>query len=90
MDDLAVTSEHLPLYSMDGVIEGKFSRFEMLIKALDEDDRPLWVSVWGGANCLAQALWKVKNTGRGRGEKVCGQLRVYTISDRFCRSMGEA
>jgi hypothetical protein len=61
---LSVTTQHLPLYSMEGVGEDKDSPgSELLIKAVDKtDDRPLWVSVWGGANCLAQALWKVKNT----------------------------
>ncbi|SMD43337.1 Protein of unknown function [Aquiflexum balticum DSM 16537] len=86
MDDLmAVTSEHLPLYSMDGVGEGKDSPgSEMLIKAVDRaDDRPLWVSVWGGANCLAQALWKVKNTrSETEVKKFVDKLRIYTISDQ--------
>ena len=27
-----------------------------------KDTRPLYVSIWGGANCLAQALWKLKMT----------------------------
>ena len=26
------------------------------------DPRPVWVPVWGGPNCLAQALWKVRAT----------------------------
>jgi hypothetical protein len=86
MDDLlGVTSEHLPLYSMDGVGEGKDSPgSEMLIKAVDrDDDRPLWVSVWGGANCLAQALWKVKNTrSEAEVKKFVDKLRIYTISDQ--------
>ena len=82
---LGITSEHLPVYSMDGVGEGKDSPgSELLIKAIDKaDDRPLWVSVWGGANCLAQALWKVKAT---RSEEAVSQfvakLKVYSISDQ--------
>ena len=29
---------------------------------VDEDDpRAVWIPIWWGANCLAQALWKVKN-----------------------------
>ncbi len=62
---LSITAEHLPVFSMDGVGEGKDSPgSELLIKAVDKaDERPLWVSVWGGANCLAQALWKVRTTG---------------------------
>ncbi len=82
---LGVTTEHLPLYSMEGVGEGKDSPgSELLINAVDKnDERPLWVSVWGGANCLAQALWKVKHT-RSKEEvaRFVSKLRVYTISDQ--------
>ncbi len=82
---LSVTSQHVPKFSMDGVGEGMDSPgSELLIKAVDKaDERPLWVSVWGGANCLAQALWKVKNT-RTEEElmKFVKKLRVYTISDQ--------
>ncbi|PSL01719.1 DUF1593 domain-containing protein [Cecembia rubra] len=82
---LSITSIHLPLFSMEGVGEGKDSPgSELLIKAVDKsDDRPLWVSVWGGANCLAQALWKVKNT-RPDAEvsKFVEKIRVYAISDQ--------
>lgn len=82
---LSVTTEHLPAFGMDGVGEGKDSPgSELLIKAVDKaDDRPLWVSVWGGANCLAQALWKVKNTRSSADlEKFVAKLRVYAISDQ--------
>lgn len=80
-----VVSEHLPLFSMDGVGEGKDSPgSEMLIKAVDKaDERPLWISVWGGANCLAQALWKVQNTrSEDEVKKFVDKLRVYAISDQ--------
>jgi hypothetical protein len=45
---LSVTTEHLPLYSMEGAGKGKDSPgSELLIKAADKaDERPLWVSVW--------------------------------------------
>jgi hypothetical protein len=82
---LSVTTTHLPDFGMDGVGEGKDSPgSELLIKAVDKaDDRPLWVSVWGGANCLAQALWKVKNTRTAADlEKFVAKLRVYAISDQ--------
>jgi hypothetical protein len=55
-----------------------------LIRAVDRDDsRPLWVPVWGGANVLAQALWKVRAT-RSPEElaQFVARLRVYTISDQ--------
>ena len=36
---------------------------DFIIKLADEnDDRPLWISVWGGGNTLAQAIWQVKET----------------------------
>ncbi len=82
---LSITSEHLPVFSMDGVGEGKDSPgSELLIRSVDKaDERPLWVSVWGGANCLAQALWKVRAT---RSEEAVRQfvskLKVYSISDQ--------
>src|SRR5690554_741417 len=82
---LDITTQHLPLYSMDGVGEGKDSPgSDLLIKAVDKaDDRPLWVAVWGGANCLAQALWKVKNTrSEAEVKKFVSKLRVYAISDQ--------
>jgi hypothetical protein len=82
---LSITSEHLPLYSMDGVGQGKDSPgSELLIHAVDKaDDRPLWVSVWGGANCLAQALWKVRETRSEEAvRKFVSKLKVYSISDQ--------
>jgi len=82
---LSITTEHLPLFSMEGVGEGKDSPgSELLIKAVDRsDERPLWVSVWGGANCLAQALWKVKNTRSDEEiRRFASKLKVYSISDQ--------
>lgn len=82
---LSITSEHLPAYSMEGVGEGKDSPgSELLIKAVDRaDDRPLWVSAWGGANCLAQSLWKVKATRNEEDvRKFVSKLKVYSISDQ--------
>jgi hypothetical protein len=80
-----ITRSHLPLYGMSGVGKGKDSGgSELIISRVDKaDNRPLWISVWGGANCLAQALWKVKET-RTKEEvnKFVSKLRVYTISDQ--------
>ena len=74
-----------PAYGMEAVGEGKLSAgAEQLIQAADRDDpRPLWVTVWGGANTLAQALWQVRDTRSE--EEVAGfisKLRVYSISDQ--------
>ncbi len=82
---LSRTASHLPLYSMEGVGEDKDSPgSELLIQAVDKDDpRPLWVTVWGGANCLAQALYKVKSMrSAAEVEKFVGKIKVYAIADQ--------
>ena len=49
----------------------------------EKDERPLWVSVWGGANTLAQALDKINKTkGKTEAKELISKLRVYTISDQ--------
>ena len=55
-----------------------------MIEAADhDDDRPLWVSVWGGANTLAQALWDVRESRTEADlKRFVKKLRVYTISDQ--------
>ncbi len=75
----------LPTYGMEGVGKGKDSEgSDWIIKVLQEqDDRPLWVSVWGGANTLAQALFKIKETkSPAEAKRLMAKLRVYTISDQ--------
>jgi hypothetical protein len=78
-------TQGLPEYGLNAVGEGKDSpASEQLIRSVDkEDPRPLWVTVWGGPNVLAQALWKVRQT-RSEKEvnKFVSKLRVYTISDQ--------
>lgn len=82
---LEVIREGRPNYGMNAVGQGNDSSgSELVIAAVDRDDpRPLWVTVWGGPNVLAQALWKVKAT-RSPEElaKFVAKLRVYTISDQ--------
>ncbi|HJS53847.1 MAG TPA: nucleoside hydrolase-like domain-containing protein [Chitinophagaceae bacterium] len=75
----------LPKYGMEGVGKGKDSEgSDWIIKVLEEnDERPLWVSVWGGANTLAQALYKIKETNSpAEVKRLIAKLRVYTISDQ--------
>jgi hypothetical protein len=82
---LALVKQGLPEYGMTGVGDDKDSEgSEWIIKVLEEDDqRPLWVSVWGGANTLAQALHKIRNTKtEAEAERLIAKLRVYTISDQ--------
>ena len=72
-------------YGMNAVGKGMDSPgSDLIIQAVDRNDsRPVWVLVWGGPNCLAQALWKVRETrSSGDVEKFVSKLRVYTISDQ--------
>lgn len=82
---LSIIKSGLPKFGMEAIGEGKDSEgSEWIIRQADKaDPRPLWIPVWGGANCLAQALWKVKMT-RTPDEvaKFVSKLRVYTISDQ--------
>ena len=69
-------------YGMDGVGEGQDSEgSNLLIDAVDSSEESLWVPLWGGANTLAQALWKVNST-RSDIDKFVSKLRVYSISDQ--------
>ena len=74
-----------PDFGMAAVGEGKDSEgSDLIIEVVDKDDpRPVWIPIWGGANCLAQALWKVKNTHSAEEvKKFISKIRVYTISDQ--------
>ncbi len=74
-----------PEYGMQGVGDGKDSEgSEWIIKILEENDsRPLWVCAWGGANTLAQALFKLKKIKTSSEfDRLLKKLRVYTISDQ--------
>ena len=56
----------------------------LIIRAVDKaDDRPLWISMWGGANTLAQALAHVRDTRTPEQlDTFIARLRVYSISDQ--------
>jgi hypothetical protein len=78
----SITKLGQPGYSMGAVGAGLDSPgSDMIIAAADKDDpRPVWVNLWGGANTVAQALWKVQHT---RTPEQLGQfvskLRVYDV-----------
>jgi len=80
-----LVSSGQPGYGMAAVGSGKSSPgAQALVKAADRNDpRPLWITVWGGANTLAQALMDVRAT-RSPAElaKFVARLRVYSISDQ--------
>lgn len=75
----------IPLYGMKGVGEGMDSEgSDWIIRILEnKDERPLWISTWGGANTLAQALYKIEKTkSKPEAKRLIAKLRVYTISDQ--------
>lgn len=75
----------LPKYGMKGVGDGMDSEgSDWIIKILEkEDERPLWISTWGGVNTLAQALYKLEKTkSKKEAKRLIAKLRVYTISDQ--------
>lgn len=81
----ALVASGQPAYGMEAVGAGKMSPgAELIIRACDRPDpRPLWISVWGGANTLAQALLHVRATRAPADlERFVARLRVYSISDQ--------
>ena len=87
-DEASLTTlvkEGLPKYGLTGVGKDKDSEgSDWIIHELKQaDDRPLWISVWGGANTLAQALYKIKRKkSKKEARKLISKLRVYAISDQ--------
>jgi PelA/Pel-15E family pectate lyase len=82
---LAVIREGRPAYGMAAVGPGMDSPgSDLIIQVVDRNDpRPVWVPVWGGPNCLAQALWKIRATRSPAAlDRFVAKLRVYTISDQ--------
>ena len=67
---------------MDAVGEGKNTEASRHIIAVvdKEDERPVWVLLWGGAIDLAQALWDVKHSrSQEEVEAFVAKLRVYEV-----------
>jgi len=57
---------------------------QAIIQAADhEDQRPVWITLWGGANTLAQALIHVRATRSPQQvDEFVAKLRVSSISDQ--------
>lgn len=82
---LAVTKTGQTNYGMASVGAGKSTAgSQLLIDAVDKvDSRPLWISIWSGANTLARALSDVRASRSADELKTfIAKLRVYTISDQ--------
>ncbi len=57
---------------------------DFIINLLQEDDeRPLWVLAWGGANTLSQAVWQMQRQfDENELNRLLGKARLYTITDQ--------
>jgi hypothetical protein len=57
---------------------------DWIIAVVDRPDpRPLWITIWGGARELAQALWKIDQSRSPSGIKEFeSKLRVYAVYDQ--------
>ena len=57
---------------------------DLLIRLANEaDERPIYVAAWGGANTLAQAIWRVKQTRTAEQlRSFLRKFRLYTITDQ--------
>ena len=55
-----------------------------IIEVVDrEDSRPVWITLWGGANTLAQTLSDVrKSRSKEETDAFVSKLRVYAIADQ--------
>jgi hypothetical protein len=72
-------------YGMKAVGKGRSSEgSRKLVEAiLRKDSRPLWITAWGGANTLAQALMDLKASHSAKEmDAIIANLRVFTISDQ--------
>jgi hypothetical protein len=82
---LARVAPGQPGYGLQATGDGSDSPgSELLLRELERPDpRPLWVSVWGGANTLAQALHRLQHTRTPQAvDEAVRRLRVYAISDQ--------
>jgi hypothetical protein len=72
-------------FGMDAVGRDRMTQgAELILRAADRNDpRPLWITIWGGANTLAQALLHARATRDAAAvAALVGRLRVYSISDQ--------
>lgn len=56
----------------------------LIISLADEnDERPIWISVWGGGNTFVQAIWRVQQERTPDELKAfLRKFRIYTITDQ--------
>ena len=83
LDNLVFTGQ--PAYGLAATGLDKMSEGAQAIldAAARPDPRPIWITIWGGANTLAQALLHARATlTRDQLAVLISKLRVYSISDQ--------
>ncbi|PHN06809.1 DUF1593 domain-containing protein [Flavilitoribacter nigricans] len=81
----SIIKKGVPRFGMSGVGADQDSEgSEWLIQVLEKaDERPVYIQAWGGANVLAQALWRMERTKTPEElAAIIRKMRVYTISDQ--------
>ncbi len=82
---LALVKKGQPHYGMSHVGDGFDTEGSnwIITQADRPDPRPLWITIWGGAADLAQALYHVRASRTPDQVKAfVAKLRVYSISDQ--------
>ncbi len=75
----------VPLFGMAGVGATQDSEgSDWIVQMIEKPDpRPLWICIWGGPNCLAQALWHLREAQAPEAfASALARLRVYAIADQ--------
>lgn len=70
---------------LEGMGEGKDSEgSDLIIQVVDEpDERPVHIAIWGGANTLAQALYKVRSERNAEDMRIfLSRMRVFSVIDQ--------
>lgn len=69
-------------YGMSAVGERGSQGARLIVNAVDrEDQRPVWLLAWGGANTIAQAIWTVRESrSREELEEFLSKTRVYDLA----------
>lgn len=71
------------IYGLAALQRNLSSGAELLVKAVDNSSKPLYVQMWGGAVVLAEALNHVQATRSIESlEKLVSKVRAYFISDQ--------
>lgn len=73
------------LIGMDKIGEENTSAgSNLIIELADEgDNRPIWVTFWGGGNTLAQSIWQVQqDRSESELKSFLNKIRVYAITDQ--------